>query len=558
MNQKMIIYQVLPRLFGNDHTTNKKNGNIDENGVGKFSAFDERTLEEIRNMGFTHIWYTGVIEHATKTDYAKYGIRNSTPGVVKGNAGSPYAIRDYYDVSPDLADNVERRMEEFEALIRRTHAAGLKVIMDFVPNHVAREYFSDAKPEDEKDFGSGDDVNQSFTPNNNFYYIPDQPLELSEEFGKVNYSEIPAKVSGNDCFTNRPTLNDWYETVKLNYGVDYLNQQTPHFDPVPDTWLKMRDILIYWTGKGIDGFRCDMAEMVPVDFWSWVIPEVKGKNKSLIFIAEIYQPEKYHDYVDKGHFDYLYDKVGLYDTLRDVITGQRPASDISGCWQSIDGLQKNMVNFLENHDEQRIASDFFAGDPFKAIPAMVVTATMNANPVMVYAGQELGERGMDQEGFSGLDGRTSIFDYWSVATLRDWRNGGLYGGSKLSEEQVRLRTFYIRLLQLCNQEKAILEGGFYDLMYLNYQNPDFDPSRQYAFLRYTGKTFLLVVANFSEGTKIHVRIDPGVFSFMNIDLSQIKQAKELLSSEKMTIKPGWENTLMIEMKENSGKIIRFS
>jgi glycosidase len=559
---KILIYQVLPRLFGNDSATRKRNGSIDENGCGKMAAFDDKALQEIRKMGFTHIWYTGIMEHATKTDYSRYGIRGSHPDTVKGIAGSPYAVRDAYDISPDLATDVTKRMDEFEALVKRTHESGLNIIIDFVPNHVAREYFSDAKPANVEDFGAGDNPEKAFHPDNNFYYIPGQALEFQfpENFGKITYSEFPAKASGNDNFTNKPTFDDWYETVKLNYGIDYPDNRTAYFSPVPDTWNKMRDILIYWTEKGIDGFRCDMAEMVPVEFWSWVIPQVKAVNKSLIFIAEIYQPALYCDYVRRGNFDFLYDKVDLYDTLRNIVCNFSPASELTGCWQRIDGLQSYMLNFLETHDEQRIASDFYIGNPVKAIPAMIVAATINVNPVLIYFGQELGEKGMDNEGYSGLDGRTTIFDYWSPDTVRVWRNGGRFDGKNMTAEQSALRDFYIRLLHLCNEEEAISNGKFFDLMYLNNNNPQFDPSKQYAFLRYHEKSFLLIVANFSEKTTVHVNITPDVFSFMNIDLSEIATCENLLytKSRPEKLNADWTESLMIEMDAYSGKILKFA
>ncbi|MDR0824804.1 MAG: alpha-amylase family protein, partial [Prevotella sp.] len=509
---------------------------------------------------FTHIWYTGVLEHASKTDYSAYGIAKDHPDVVKGNAGSPYAIRDYYDVSPDLADVVENRIQEFEALIERTHKNGMKAIMDFVPNHVARQYHSDRKPQKAKDLGANDNTSVNFDPDNNFYYIPNQKLELrfivrQEENA---YEEYPAKVTGNDCFSNKPSVNDWYETVKLNYGVDYNNGRTSCFTPTPDTWLKMKDILLYWTAKGVDGFRCDMAEMVPVEFWNWVIPKVKAKNKSLIFIAEVYNPELYHKYVDWGLFDYLYDKVGLYDTLRNVINHHQPASDITRCWQRIEGLQAKMLNFLENHDEQRVASDFFAGDAFKAIPGMIVAATMNVNPVMIYFGQELGERGMDKEGFSGVDGRTSIFDYWSVDSVRDWRNKGAFGNKNLSGEQIKLRKFYTQLIQIAKEEAAA-SGKFFDLMYANYNNPEFDSSKQFAFLRSGKDEFLLVVVNFdSKKANMSVQIPYHAFEYMKIEPQRIKKAHELFSKKDIILSSRWDQVLFIDLDSYSGKIIKFS
>lgn len=557
MREKIFIYQVLPRLFGNNKSTNKENGTLEENGVGKFSDFNTKALTEIKKMGFTHIWYTGILEHASKTDYSTHGISKDNPDVIKGNAGSPYAIRDYYDVTPDLADVVENRMQEFEALIERTHKSGMKVIIDFVPNHVARQYHSDAKPKKVKDLGEDDNTSLAFDPDNNFYYLPDQKLELQFPT-QEDYQEFPAKVTGNDCFSNKPSINDWYETIKLNYGVDYLHGRVNCFTPVPETWLKMKDILIYWTLKGVDGFRCDMAEMVPVEFWNWVIPKVKAKNKSLIFIAEVYNPKLYESYAHAG-FNYLYDKVDLYDTLRDIITEYRPTSEITFSWQRIDGLQARMLNFLENHDEQRIASDFFAGNPFKAVPGMIAATTMNTNPVMVYFGQELGEAGMDKEGFSGKDGRTTIFDYWSVNSIRNWRNNGKYGNSGLTDEQIKLRKFYIQLIKIAKEEEAISNGKFFDIMYANYDNPEFDSTRQYAFLRSSKKDFLLIVTNFSsQPTDITIHIPAAAFSHMGIDPQQIKKATELFSKKNYVLSTRWDRTLYLSLEGYSGKIIKFS
>lgn len=557
---KILIYQVLPRLFGNQNTTNKENGTLEENGVGKLSAFDNKALTEIKKMGFTHIWYTGLLEHATKSDFSAYGIANDHHDVVKGNAGSPYAIKDYYDIAPALADQVDKRIEEFEALVERTHKNGLKLIMDFVPNHVARQYHSDAKPKRVKDFGETDGKTKAFDPNNNFYYIPGQKLELQfdvQQTGNV-YLEYPAKATGNDNFSTRPSINDWYETVKLNYGVDYMRGRSKHFSPIPNLWHKMYDILIYWAKKGVDAFRCDMAEMVPVEFWQWVIPAVKKKYKSILFIAEIYKPDEYAMYVDAG-FDYLYDKVGLYDTLRDITCGYRPSSDITFCWQKLNGLDKKMLNFLENHDEQRIASDFFAGNVSKAIPAMIVSATMNTNPLMIYFGQELGERGMDKEGFSGKDGRTTIFDYWSVKSIHDWRNEGKFGTSQLSEDQISLRKFYIKLLQICNEEEAIQEGVFYDLMYANYENDEFDSTKLFAFVRATKKEMLFIIVNFADyDIQTSTRMPKEMFDFLQIDPKQAKIVKELLSNKKIKLDSQWPDSLKTDINARSGKIIKFS
>ena len=557
---KMVIYQVFPRWFGNLRPSPVMNGSLAENGVGKFSAFTPLALSKIKELGVTHVWYTGVIEHATKTDYTMFGIRKDHSAVVKGKAGSPYAIKDYYDIDPDLADNIQNRMSEFEDLVKRTHEAGMKVIIDFVPNHVARQYFSDAREPFVEDLGQTDNVSKAFDVNNNFYYLPGQTLTLrfdpqrEEDFA---YSEFPAKVTGNNHFDAYPSQNDWYETVKLNYGVDYMHGGACHFNTIPNTWEKMLEILLFWADKGVDGFRCDMAEMVPVEFWNWVIPQVK-KVRDVIFIAEVYNPDEYRNYIYTGHFDYLYDKVGLYDTVRAVMCGQAPASNISHCWQSLEGIQKNMLNFLENHDEQRVASDFFAGDARPGIPGMIVSAAMNTNPVMIYSGQELGERGMDAEGFSGRDGRTTIFDYWSVESLRNWNNG-LFDGAKLTPAERSLREMYAKLLNVVRSEPVIVEGAFYDLMYANSGNPYFNPNRQYAFLRKWKNEVLLVVVNFDRADQcVWVNIPVEAFKALDFEDNKPAELTDLLTGETTISTLTDAYPYQVKLPAYSGKMLKFS
>ena len=512
---KLSIYQVLPRLFGNENTTNKQNGTIEENGCGKFNYFTPKALQEIKSLGITHIWYTGIIEHATQTDYSAYGIRKDHHGVVKGKAGSAYAIKDYYDVDPDLAENVENRMGEFEDLVKRTHKAGMKVIIDFVPNHVAREYHSDAKPAGVVDLGQNDHAQWAFSPLNNFYYLPNQAF--LPQFYVKGYNEFPAKATGNDQFTASPTQHDWYETVKLNYGVNYVEGHQKQFDPIPDTWFKMRDILLFWASKKIDAFRCDMAEMVPVEFWGWVIPQVKAKYPDNLFIAEVYNPSEYRNYIFQGKFDYLYDKVGMYEMLRNVTSRNYPVCDITNTWQALGGIENRMLNFLENHDEQRIGSGFFSGNGMYAQPAMIVAATLTQAPVMIYFGQELGELGMDSEGFSGLDGRTTIFDYWGVKTVQNWTNNGAFDGGKLTDEQKELRAFYQKLLNITLNEKAITDGVMFDLEFANFDNPKFNTHEQYAYFRKHENELLLFVLNFDDKhLDTEVCFPPEAFQYLGL------------------------------------------
>ena len=557
MKRKIIIYQVFTRLFGNRNTTRVPNGTLRVNGTGKMSDFDAERLRRIHGMGFTHVWYTGVIRHATATDYSKHGIPRQHPSVVKGVAGSPYAITDYYDIDPDLADDIDQRMSEFQQLVERTHQAGMKVIIDFVPNHVAREYHSIMKPEGVRDLGEDDDTGKHFSPTNNFYYCPGQPFisPVQPKEGEEPYVENPAKCTGNDRFDNCPGRNDWYETVKLNYGIDYCDAggRSYHFDPVPNTWVKMTDILLYWASKDIDGFRCDMAEMVPPAFWAYATRIVKEHYPRIVFIGEVYDTNQYRTYIQSG-FDYLYDKVGMYDCLRDVICDRRPASSITYYWQHVDDIRPHMLYFLENHDEQRIASDFFCGSGAKAIPAVIVAALMGNNPFMVYAGQEFGERGMDAEGFSGRDGRTTIFDYWCVDTIRR----GYFDRRHLSQDEMHLQLKYQQILHIANREAAVREGEFFDLMYVNPQTWKFNPRHEYAFLRKFEDEVLLVVANFGpDRVNTSVNIPAHAFDFLGLPEKEVR-AIDLLTGQEMNIELKKDGAVDLDLRPYTGRIYKFS
>ena len=554
----MIIYQVLPRIFGNRNSTCKEGGTIAENGCGKFNDFDETVLQRIRQLGITHVWYTGIIRHATQTDYTCFGIPRQHSAIVKGRAGSPYAITDYYDVDPDLAVNVDRRMQEWQELIDRTHQAGMKVIIDFVPNHVAREYHSIKRPKGVADLGENDDTRLHFSTANNFYYCWGESFQpsvcLTGEDGRT-YHEQPAKATGNDRFDSRPGVNDWYETVKLNYGIDYCDAggRSTHFYPRPDTWEKMTRILLFWAGMGIDGFRCDMVEMVPPEFWTYAVRMLKEQYSELVFIGEVYNPAQYRNYLQAG-FDYLYDKVGMYDTLRSILCSESSATSITHRWQSLDDINHQMLYFLENHDEQRIASDFFCGDAFKAIPALLVSALMQSNPLLIYAGQELGERGMDCEGFSGRDGRTTIFDYWMLDTLRR----GYFAPDALTAPELQLRSLYRAILHIAQGEKAITQGQFFDLMYANPQSIVFNSHRHFAFLRKHEDEVLLVVANFSaEASSLEINIPAHAFSFLQIPERNVA-AVDLLTGETTVFILTRDGRLPLSVAPHHGRIYKFS
>ena len=531
---KIIVYQLFPRLFTNTNLNPVLNGTIAENGVGKMNDINSNVLKSLRDLGVTHVWYTGVVQHASTTNYTAYGIPKSNPHVVKGNAGSPYAISDYYDVDPDIAVDVKHRMEEFDALVKRTHDSGLKVVLDFVPNHVARQYRSVAKPDGVEDLGATDDKGMFFAPQNNFYYITGKPFSPSVDMGEGDerYEEFPAKATGNDCFSECPGVNDWFETVKLNYGVDPWNG-SKHFSPIPSTWNKMCDILMFWASKGVDAFRCDMVHMVPVEFWHWAIAKVKTAYPDVIFIAELYDTGIYHTYIYDGGFDYLYDKVNLYDKLCAIVKHQDAAAALTECWQRVEGVQGRMLNFLENHDELRVASAQQFGDAELAYPALIASATMSTAPFMLYQGQELGEDAKGATGYSGDDGRTSIFDYTSMPQVVKWYNEGKCSIHKLNNKTRRIRAFYTKVLKMCNSEQAISQGAFFDLMYVNYQH--LNPKHHYLYLRHFGNETLLIALNFSN-EEAHLEVDIPQHAFECLGMqSGVFFMKELLSGKQKTV-----------------------
>lgn len=517
---KVIIYQMLPRLWGNIGGENIKNGTLKDNGCGKFSSIDTISLEYLRSLGVSHVWYTGIIRHATAED--SDGCTPSSADWVKGRAGSPYSITDYYDVNPYLADEPENRMEEFHKLVERTHAAGLKVIIDFVPNHVARDYgrFAAAHPAPTgmAALGESDDKSVHWKDSNDFFYSPGIPLALPIQ--NQTYMEMPAMASGNS-YTSSPGVNDWYDTIKLNYC-----------DSHTETWEKMYDIVNFWAGQGVDGFRCDMVELVPQAFFKWLISRIKKDRPNLLFVAEVYQKTLYSKYIREIGFDLLYDKSGIYDTLRAIVEKNakdsgvpvedwQSAKRITWNWQSLGDLQPYMLNFLENHDEQRFASDFFGCDARNSYAALYTALYMNNAPFMLYAGEEVGERGMDNEGFSGRDGRTSIFDWWAPSSLTRLYKY-IHGEKKaLTPEEETMLDTYREALKFAAEDNAVSKGTFYDLCYCNYASDGFNPDRHFAFLRDFEDETLLIVCNFSKNdADMKISIPEHAFNWMKMPESE--------------------------------------
>lgn len=560
--KKVVVYQVFTRLFGNQNQTNKPWGTIKENGVGKFNDFTDKALSEIKNLGVTHIWYTGVPHHAVINDYTKYGISNDDPDVVKGRAGSPYAVKDYYNVNPDLAVDPAKRLQEFDSLIKRTHKNGLKLIIDIVPNHIARNYKGLSNPKGVKDFGADDNTSVEYARDNNFYYIPGQAFQVptDDNYKPLNgeknplidgkFNENPAKWTGNGSRLAKPDINDWYETVKVNYGIrpdgskdfpelpkDFENKTyKDHYKfwldkNVPSSWKKFKDIALYWIDRGVDGFRYDMAEMVPYEFWSYLNSSIKVKNPNAFLLAEVYNPNEYRNYIKLGKMDYLYDKVETYDHLKAVIQGKALPDALTDINNRLSDIEHHMLHFLDNHDEQRLASPEFAGTPEKGKPLMVVSATISSSPTMIYFGQEVGEPGAEDAGF-GKPSRTSIFDYIGVPHHQRWMNGGKFDGGKLSNSEKELRDFYKRLLNFTIKSEALM-GKFIDLQKVNReQTANYDPGI-YAFARYSKNEKLIIVANFSwvSTSSFDLKIPSDVIRQLELTDGEYKMKDELYNSQ---------------------------
>ncbi len=543
-----VIYQLMVRTFGNTNETRKTNGTLAENGCGKFNDIHETALISLKNMGFTHIWLTGVLEQASGTAYPKRPADG--PDILKGIAGSPYAIKDYFDVCPDYAVDPEKRLLEFEALVKRCHSLEFKVIIDFVPNHVARSYASDIKPD--LSFGQGDRHDVFFDRDNHFYYLgPNDagggpPLKLpTAEMpgcdGKFAPESSFGRVTGNNVASWAPSLNDWYETVKLNYGHDYTQGRASSHLPGPDTplvgvpktWRTMDAILAYWQALGVNGFRADMAHMIPMEFWRWAVKRARARHADVFFSAEAYDndPAKLtsghvlDELLDAG-FDAVYDDP-CYDILEGIYDSGKWANDLDPLTFTGKRFHQSL-RYAENHDEVRLASPKEWGGLGMNVgrPVSAVLFAMGRGPVMLYHGQEVGEPAAGAEGFGGDDARTTIFDYWSMPEFTKWINGGKYDGGRLSTAQKALREWYAKLIQV-TQNLAFTAGEFYGLNHANLYNPKFGRVGDetvsghwlYAFLRHdfkSGQSFL-VVANFhgSETLRgVHVSIPEHAWNFM--------------------------------------------
>ena len=527
---RVVIYQLVVRTFSNINTTNQWNGNLVTNGVGKFEQIDAVALDALKELGVTHVWLTGVLQQATATDYS-----NLTPpqpaddsDILKGLAGSFFAVRDYFDVCPDYALDPQNRLEEFSDLVSRIHEAGLKVMIDLVPNHVARTYDSDVRPQ--SNFGAQDDYTQFFLPQNNFFYLvepqgqvltlptPDhwpRPADAdgtieTEDNDGVPPGDVP-KVTGNNQTSVDLTMNDWYETIKLNYGYDFITGESV-FSPTPHTWELMDEVIEYWQNLGVDGFRCDFAHWIPMEAWEYLVGNAKVRNSEAYFFAEAYNsgdapPGFSFSNMIKVGFDAVYDD-GTYDTLKGIYCCGNWANDLDAL-QPDDFLIGHYLRYAENHDERRIASPLVGGEnpddsgfgSYQAgMPVAGALYLMGTGPLLIYNGQEVGEEGVDAEGFGGDDGRTTIFDYWSMPRVAQWVNNFSYDGGGLDQGRKELREWYLKIIAL-SKEPGFASGNFYSIQYFNKDNWRYSSGQfVYSFLRYdtASKSAWLVIANFSN------------------------------------------------------------
>ena len=526
-----VIYQLFVRHFSNFTTGGIPGGTREQNGCGTFNGITDAALEQIARMGVTHLWLTGVLRHATQTPHT--GLPADPACIVKGLAGSPYAVTDYFDVDPDLAVEVERRREEFAALLQRVRSWGMVPVIDFVPNHVSRNYRSTVRPG--SSFGAHDDTGCFFARDNAFYYLEPQHSSLPMQLpgGEFEPETGQGRVTGNNVASWSPGAYDWYETVKLNYGTDYRHGShsatalpgllAPEY-ALPRTWQLMNEVLAYWQEMGVGGFRCDMAHMVPLPFWRWAIAHARLRDPAVCFVAEGYDDHlklvdgPVHEALLSAGFDGVYDGHS-YEALRKIYEGGAWANDLDALHRSESPLFRGGVRYIENHDEPRMVSPEYWGGVGNRVAQAVMVAQYcsSCGPVLVYNGQEVGECAEGPGGYGGDNGRTSIFDYTNLPRFQHWTHGGAYDGALLTPEERSLRDLTVRLLTLL-QHPALAEGAFYGLNWANRETPDFGRKAGesvsghglYAFLRHYRKSrsTLLVICNFHpvDTARTHVHI----------------------------------------------------
>jgi glycosidase len=601
---KLRIYQMFPRLFGNTNPNRIPNGTYQQNGCGKFADLNDESLTSLKKLGFDAIWVTGVLRQATTRDYSSIGLPPDDPDLLKGIAGSPYAIRDYFDVCPDYAADPAQRITEFKALLARAKKHDLKIFMDFIPNHVARSHTSVVHPE--RDFGK-DDQGIEFFSSDDFYYLQADkdgpPLRLAtfdprkkepltpttKVIWEDQESRFPGlkekidglfqgeakrgRVTGDNQNTWQPNRDCWYETIKFNYGYDFTlgaKGQRKHPTvlqpdlPVPNLWNKMDAVLAYWQEMGVDGFRCDVAHIVPSEFWHWALARARERNPKTFFYAECYEGDTRLEVPDanpelavfksnptsllEAGFDAVYGH-DAYRRLMEIYQDKAWANDLDSASRA-GFVGDNSVRYAENHDEVRVASPQHWGGhgPLVGRPVSGILFGLSRGPVMVYYGQEVGEPAdVGAAGFELDKGRTTFFDYWSVPTLIQWMNNGQYEGGGLPELNRDLRAFYGRLLNSLTHP-ALAQGNFIPLNPANQNNPTYhvpDGKKEngrwlYSFLRYdpVSKQSLLVTANLHPKTAasgVKLKLSEEAAGLLALSPEAAVTGSDLLSAKPSTI-----------------------
>jgi glycosidase len=477
--------------------------------AGQFNALTAERLDEIKDLGVDYLWLTGVLEHASRDQ--------TDPDVVKGEAGSYYAIYDNWDVSAQSGS-----MADFEALIDRAHDAGLRVIIDFVANHTARMHRTDVLCKQHLDFGRQDRTDAFFHRDNNYYYITDDSFTPPTQndvdgadgvfdtdiFAAGVQLENPARVTGNDIVSANPASQDWFETVKLNYGYDIQSRQA-HYNPRPRTWMQMLDVAQYWVEKGVDGFRVDFAHAVPIEFWRYFASELRRVQPSVFLLAEAYESDQrmrlpgfsYHAMLEAG-FDSVYNSEMYWAMHNQVVRPgtMRNANPMRSPAMNDNILRRGFMftQYMENHDEMRAASRHFApwvGDrEQRSRLGLAYTTYLGLTPghLMLHGGQELQEDASVFGGYAGDNGRSSIFDFVYQSQTRTWLHG------TRPQWMIDFRNKYKRLLEL-KEEPAFAKPHSYEhpsFIDLDGANWFKEESKWIAsYVRFDGDDAYLVVAN---------------------------------------------------------------
>ena len=606
---KLRIYQMFPRLFGNTNTNRVPNGTYEQNGCGKFADLNDEVLSSLKKLGFDAIWVTGVLRQATTRDYSSIGLPPDDPDLLKGIAGSPYAIRDYYDVCPDYALDPAKRVEEFKSLLTRAKQHDLKIFMDFIPNHVARSYASVIHPE--RDFGREDRGTEFFSADDFYNLKPDShgpPLRLATFDPRKKEPLTPTtkviwddqqnrfpglkekidglfpgeakrgRVTGDNQNTWTPNQDCWYETIKFNYGYNFTEGAKgrrrhptvaqPDF-PVPNLWKKMDAVIAYWQEMGVDGFRCDVAHIVPSEFWHWALARARERNPKTFFYAECYEGDVRLEVPDanpelapfrsnptsllEAGFDAVYGH-DAYKRLMEIYQDKAWANDLDSAGRA-GFVGDNSVRYAENHDEVRVASPqvspkhWGGHGPLVGRPVSGILFGLSRGPVMVYYGQEVGEPAdVGAAGFELDKGRTTFFDYWSVPTLIQWMNHGKYDGGALPELNQNLRAFYGRLLNSLTHP-ALAQGNFIPLNPANRENAFYhvaDGKREngrwlYSFLRYdpVSQRTLLVAANLhpkSAASGVKLKFSEEATRLLHLTPELTLEGSDLLSQKPSSLR----------------------